>query len=440
MVDWVSQDPGPSAAVLQGLFFGRIAPHRTERRTFEAPALVIGHPRDPVHPFSDADMLAAELPNGRLLNADSILELRTRPERLTGEIAAFVDDCWKTRTASSARGRRAARRRAAGGAAAHAQTPARRERVDAAPPRTAGVLRSMRTMRVARCACRVLPALLVAARGSRRRRARPRAARASFARRGAGAACAGRALAHPAAAPARGFELVGAEWRGAGGRVELRARRRERPLDAAGRASSRASRCGAGARLRCSCAARGRCAGCACARSRSAASAGGARRAAASAGGGRPAIVPRSAWDPHDRCRPRVQARYGRVDFAVVHHTESLSRVRAAAVGRDRARDLPLPPRRQRLERHRLRLARRPLRDGLRGTRGRRRAAGDRGARGRLEHGLDRRGDDRQLLAARAAGGRAAGARAGARVEAVARGRAGAGRRGRALDRRRARA
>jgi pimeloyl-ACP methyl ester carboxylesterase len=112
LVDWVSQDPGPSAALLQGLFFGRIAPHRTERRTFEAPSLVIGHPRDPVHPFSDAGMLAAELPNGRLLNADSILELRTRPERLTDEIAAFVDACWRTRTASSAR-RRAARRRAA---------------------------------------------------------------------------------------------------------------------------------------------------------------------------------------------------------------------------------------------------------------------------------------------------------------------------------------
>ncbi len=112
MVDWVAQDPGPSAAVLQGLFFGRIAPHRSERRTFDAPALVIGHPRDPVHPFSDADMLAAELPNGRLLNADSILELRTRPERLTGEIAAFVDACWTTRTASSARRRARSPRRA----------------------------------------------------------------------------------------------------------------------------------------------------------------------------------------------------------------------------------------------------------------------------------------------------------------------------------------
>jgi pimeloyl-ACP methyl ester carboxylesterase len=121
MVDWVAQDPGPSAAALQGIFFGRIAPHRDERRTFDAPALVIGHRRDPVHPFSDADMLAAELPNGRLLNADSILELRTKPERLTGEIVAFVDDCWKTRTTTSAR--RRPRRQAAGRAARTGRRP-----------------------------------------------------------------------------------------------------------------------------------------------------------------------------------------------------------------------------------------------------------------------------------------------------------------------------
>ena len=28
MLDWVSQDPKPSASVLQGLFFGRVAPPR----------------------------------------------------------------------------------------------------------------------------------------------------------------------------------------------------------------------------------------------------------------------------------------------------------------------------------------------------------------------------------------------------------------------------
>jgi pimeloyl-ACP methyl ester carboxylesterase len=107
VLDWVAQDPGPSGAVLQGILFGRTAPERAVRERFEAPALVIGHPRDPVHPFSDADMLAAELPNGRLIDANSIIELRLSPERLTGQIAEFVDECWGDSAAGS--GRRRAR-------------------------------------------------------------------------------------------------------------------------------------------------------------------------------------------------------------------------------------------------------------------------------------------------------------------------------------------
>jgi pimeloyl-ACP methyl ester carboxylesterase len=94
-LDWVSQDPGPSSAVLQGLFFGRVAPPRSERALIETRTLVIGHPRDPVHPFSDADELARELRNARLVDANSILELRLAPERLTTEIARFIDDCWR---------------------------------------------------------------------------------------------------------------------------------------------------------------------------------------------------------------------------------------------------------------------------------------------------------------------------------------------------------
>ncbi|MDO8186338.1 alpha/beta hydrolase [Conexibacter sp. JD483] len=108
LLDWVSQDPGPSAAVLQGLFFGRIAPHRDLRRGFTTPSLVIGHKRDPIHPFSDADGLAAELPQARLLNADSIFELRTRPQRLTAEIGDFVDACWKPTAAPGPTGASAA--------------------------------------------------------------------------------------------------------------------------------------------------------------------------------------------------------------------------------------------------------------------------------------------------------------------------------------------
>jgi pimeloyl-ACP methyl ester carboxylesterase len=95
LLDTVRQEPGPSGAVLQGLFFGRVAPHLHQRRALEAPALVIGHRRDPVHPFSDSGMLVDELPNGRLLQASSIVELRFAPERLTNEIAGFLDECWR---------------------------------------------------------------------------------------------------------------------------------------------------------------------------------------------------------------------------------------------------------------------------------------------------------------------------------------------------------
>lgn len=94
LLDTLRQDPGPGGAVLQGLFFGKVAPHRSERRTFATPALVLGHRRDPVHPFSDAGMLAEELPNARLIEADSLVELRLKPERLTKEIATFLDEIW----------------------------------------------------------------------------------------------------------------------------------------------------------------------------------------------------------------------------------------------------------------------------------------------------------------------------------------------------------
>jgi pimeloyl-ACP methyl ester carboxylesterase len=111
LLDWVSQDPKPSASVLQGLFFGRVAPPTEERRRMAHKTLVIGHYRDPIHPFSDSDMLVREMPEARLVQASSILELRLTPERLTNEIVVFVEECFRPparaagprRTAASAR-------------------------------------------------------------------------------------------------------------------------------------------------------------------------------------------------------------------------------------------------------------------------------------------------------------------------------------------------
>jgi hypothetical protein len=65
------------------------------------PALVIGHHRDPLHAFSDSGMLAEELPNGRLIEANSILEWRLSPERLDDELARFLDEVWEDEAAAS---------------------------------------------------------------------------------------------------------------------------------------------------------------------------------------------------------------------------------------------------------------------------------------------------------------------------------------------------
>lgn len=92
--DFLAQDARPGGAVLQGIFFNRIAPHRNERMTFKQPTLIIGHRRDPIHPFSDAGALKDELENSRTVEATSLIELRTRPDRLVAEISTFLDECW----------------------------------------------------------------------------------------------------------------------------------------------------------------------------------------------------------------------------------------------------------------------------------------------------------------------------------------------------------
>jgi pimeloyl-ACP methyl ester carboxylesterase len=94
-LDLLRQDPAPSMAVLEGLFLGSSAPHHQFRVQMTQPTLVIGHHRDPLHPFSDTGMLAEELPNARLIEANSILEWRISPERLDDELARFLDDVWR---------------------------------------------------------------------------------------------------------------------------------------------------------------------------------------------------------------------------------------------------------------------------------------------------------------------------------------------------------
>ncbi len=90
-VDWMRREPEASTAVLEGLFAGGAAPHHNLRVQMDQPTLIIGHRADPLHPFSDSGMLHEELRNSHLVRAHSIMEWRVSPERLTNELADFLE-------------------------------------------------------------------------------------------------------------------------------------------------------------------------------------------------------------------------------------------------------------------------------------------------------------------------------------------------------------
>lgn len=102
-LDTLDQRPASVAALLHGVFFGRAAPSARERRRITVPALVVGHPRDPLRPMADATTLADELPKATLVRARSVLEWRLAPDRLDQAAVELATRCWKT----PRRGRRA---------------------------------------------------------------------------------------------------------------------------------------------------------------------------------------------------------------------------------------------------------------------------------------------------------------------------------------------
>jgi pimeloyl-ACP methyl ester carboxylesterase len=90
----VASDPEETAAVLHGVLLGPIAPTGDQRRSINAPALVLGHGIDLIHSFTDAKRLARQLPHARLIRTRTFAELWVWPDRLTGEISEFLDRLW----------------------------------------------------------------------------------------------------------------------------------------------------------------------------------------------------------------------------------------------------------------------------------------------------------------------------------------------------------
>lgn len=94
--EWLSQDPAGSAAAIQGIIYGGAKLSRDERCRIPTRALVLGHRYDPVHPLKDDLGLVDELSDARFLQTRSILELRTKPQRLAPAIAGFVAESHMT--------------------------------------------------------------------------------------------------------------------------------------------------------------------------------------------------------------------------------------------------------------------------------------------------------------------------------------------------------
>jgi len=89
-----SLPPDSMAALLHGILVGPVSPTQEQRSHIAAPALVLAHSNDLLHPFNDAASLAKQLPSATLVRARSPLELRLRPGRLTDAIADFLDRAW----------------------------------------------------------------------------------------------------------------------------------------------------------------------------------------------------------------------------------------------------------------------------------------------------------------------------------------------------------
>lgn len=102
-LDAGSGDPRAMAAVLHGLLAGPLAPPASARTAIEVPALVVGHPRDLLHPLDDAAALAAELPNARFLRVSSVIEARTQPTRIVRELVGYLDEVWAPQAVDSRR-------------------------------------------------------------------------------------------------------------------------------------------------------------------------------------------------------------------------------------------------------------------------------------------------------------------------------------------------
>ena len=97
VLDTFDQQPAAMAATMHGIIFGRIAPPSRVRRSIAVPALVVGHPKDPIHPAADAAMLAEEIPGRSSSGRGASSSGGWRPIASTALATEFALECWNLR-------------------------------------------------------------------------------------------------------------------------------------------------------------------------------------------------------------------------------------------------------------------------------------------------------------------------------------------------------
>jgi pimeloyl-ACP methyl ester carboxylesterase len=88
--DVLSLEPTAGSALVGGLLADHLLFEDLRLDHMDVPAIVIGHPGDPLHPIVDARELAERLPRDRFVEVRTIADLRVRPGDLAAEITALL--------------------------------------------------------------------------------------------------------------------------------------------------------------------------------------------------------------------------------------------------------------------------------------------------------------------------------------------------------------
>lgn len=87
----LSNEPAVINAILHGLMVGPVVPTSEQRRQIQLPTIIIGHGRDRLHQYRDAQILAGEIADSQFVKSGfGGVEIRKERNRLWPEVQVFL--------------------------------------------------------------------------------------------------------------------------------------------------------------------------------------------------------------------------------------------------------------------------------------------------------------------------------------------------------------